>query len=76
MWRGPNMNRCSDNLNGSPSFTISTTKTAAGYTATCDSLPSLPPCVDVEEIDAIRAMSRQVEAFVVNGGQGAAVEGR
>lgn len=63
------MNRCSDNLHGSLSFTISTRKTASGaFTATCESLPSLPAQTEKEEIDAIRAMQRVVERHVVSGG--------
>jgi hypothetical protein len=63
------MNRCSDNISGSPSFTISTRKVATGYEAKCDSIPALPAQTAAEEIDAIRAVQRAVEAHVVSGGQ-------
>ena len=63
------MNRCSDNISGSPSFTISTSKVGEVYEARCESLPQLTPQRDRDEISAIRAMRQVVERHVVSGGR-------
>lgn len=58
-----------DNLTGSPSFTISAHKGEDGrFTATCDSLPEMPSVIEDDEIDAIRSMRRQLEVYVMTGG--------
>ena len=62
--------RCTDNLQGSPSFTISTKKEADGkYTATCDSLPALKPITERSEVDAIRALKTTMESYMLKGGR-------
>lgn len=63
------MNRCSDNLTGSPTFTVSTLKAEDGtYEARCDSIPELPPCKGEDEIEAIRAMRVALDKFIISGG--------
>lgn len=65
-----NLNRSTDSLTGSPSFTISTKRDAEGkYVATCDSLPDIKTCVDTDEAEAIRGVRRLVEEYVLKGGR-------
>lgn len=64
------MNRCSDSITGSPSFTMSTRKLEDGrYEAKCDSLPDIPAVVDQEEAAAIRGIRMAVERHIVSGGR-------
>ncbi len=64
------MNRCSDNISGSPSFTISTHKLDDGrYEGRCDSLPELKAEVAATETEAIRAIRMVVEKHIVSGGR-------
>jgi hypothetical protein len=64
------MNLSNHNLSGSPSFTIVTEKGDDGrFTAVCQSLPDIPAVTESDEIDAIRAMRRQLEVYVMTGGQ-------
>ena len=64
------MNRCSDNVTGSPSFTMSTRRLEDGrYEARCDSLPDIPAVVDSNEADAIRGIRMAVEKHIVSGGR-------
>lgn len=64
------MNRCSDSVTGSPSFTISTLKDADGkYVAKCDSLPELPSVTRESEVEAIRDLRLIVERHIVSGGR-------
>jgi hypothetical protein len=64
------MNRCSDNISGSPSFTLSTHKLDNGkYEARCDSLPELKGHVADTEAEAIRSLRMAVETHIVSGGR-------
>ena len=62
------MQRCTDTLTGSPSFTLQTKKLEDGrYEATCLSLPKVAGEVAASEVDAIRALQRKVEGLVIRG---------
>lgn len=65
------MNRCSDSIAGSPSFTLSTRRLDDGrFAAKCDSLPEIKEIVGDTEAEAIRAVRMVVERHIVSGGRG------
>lgn len=64
------MFQCNDNISGSPSFTLSVAKQEDGtYKATCVSRPEIPAVTAATEVDAIQAIKRVVERFVVANGK-------
>lgn len=64
------MYRSTDSYTGSPSFTLVTKRLDDGrYEASCQSLPNVKAEVAAEEVDAIRALQRKVEEYVIRGGR-------
>lgn len=69
------MNRSTDTLSGSPSFTVATRKVlgeqgAVAYEASCPSLPEdIAPLTRQEESDAIRDLRMVIERWVMSGGR-------